>query len=105
MTYVNRENQVFNERCFRSLAFLACNTVHELRQAWFNGSAVYRAIPMPPIPTLLEMYKPGLTPALVQARTQHFLNNKDEVWAGRKRRNECRECGKRHGTSFACLSN
>ena len=55
-----------------------------------------KVIPMPKDPTLLEMWKPGLTPARVLAnRAALFAKMQAEIDAGRERRGECLICGER----------
>lgn len=72
---------------------------------WLTPAFLARCIPMPVDPTLLEMWKPGLTPARVRANTlMHLARMQEEINAGRMRRGECIDCGKHHGDSFACLS-
>jgi hypothetical protein len=65
-----------------------------------------RVIPMPRDPTLLEMWKPGLTPERVVAnRIALLAKMQAEIDAGRERQGTCIYCGKAHGDSFVCLSN
>lgn len=73
---------------------------------WLTPAFVARCIPMPRDPSLLEMWKPGLSPARVVAnRLSMLARMQEEINMGRERRGECVYCGKHHGDSFACLSN
>lgn len=92
-------------KALHSLDYLACLTRREFKRMYYNGSTALRAIRMPPIPTLLEQHRAGLTPAMVVAnRNTMFARINAEIKYGRERRGECQYCGKQHGESFACLS-
>lgn len=93
-------------KAFHSLDYLACLTKREFKRFYYDGRSALRAIRMPPIPTLLEQHRAGLTPAMVVANRQHMMARmQEEINFGRKSRNQCQYCGKKHGESFACLSN
>jgi hypothetical protein len=81
-------------RALHSLDFLGCLTKREFKRVYYNGSSALRGVRMPPIPTLLESYKPGLTPAKVIAN-RHTLMAKmqTEIDFGRATRAECLTCG------------
>lgn len=95
------------KRLFNSLEFLGVLNHVEYDRVYYNGSSALRAIPMPVDPSLLEMWKPGLTPERVIASTlAHMSKMQEEINAGRRRRGECIDCGKEHKPdAFACLSN
>lgn len=94
-------------KLFNTLDFLGCLNHTEFDRVYYNGSTALRAIPMPVDPSLLEMWKPGLTPERVVAQRVALLTKmKAEIDAGRERRGECMDCGKIHNSdAFACLSN
>lgn len=93
-------------KAFHSLDYLACLTKREFKRFYYNGSSALRAIRMPPMPTLLEQHRAGLTPAMVVSNRNTMMNRMQaEINWGRNRRGECIYCGKVHGESFACLSN
>ena len=93
MKYSDIKNAAY-AAAFNSVEFIACHNAKEFDRVYYNGSTALRAIPMPPIPTLLETWKPGLTRNKIIERRVHLLQTmQDEINAGRERRNQCVICG------------
>jgi hypothetical protein len=79
---------------YESIAFLACLTSKEFDRVWYDGSRPFRARRLPPIPTLLESWKPGLTREGVVARRNHmFRTITDDIRNSRVQRGVCPDCG------------
>jgi hypothetical protein len=80
-------------KALNSIDYLACLTRKEFKALYYNGSSALRGVPMPLIPTLLELHKPGLTPERVMARHRELMRKmQDEIDAGKERRGICPNC-------------
>lgn len=62
-----------------------------------------RVIAMPPIPTLMDTWKPGLTAERVLANRAALMSKmQQEIDAGRERRHECLTCGSKLNRYGCC---